>query len=526
MESGVRTNGFEWPLHRLQVLGWVVFGIDATCFLIIVLPLLPTMILPWVAVLYSIAVVVLIAVTYKATACDPSDPWILSEQNWSFAVGDEKHFCQLCNRYVQARSKHCRRCSKCVGTFDHHCKWLNNCIGKKNYRFFLGSITATSAVLAITLGSCVYLLVEYATDSDKLSQRAETSHIFRGSTVAPLVLLWIMTVVNVPFYLLDVQLIGLHVFLMHEGMSTYDYIVMKQEREKRKAAGSDEEALAFGGSQRHRSLPHCLDWIFFSSCGQRRRRHGHTGLDRDSMPLRNKQCDKSAANTGLSQSEDEATLNPQASAAKESSPAFSVVGAKSEFVDVEGIGDGACGGGKGKGGDNTVASGIAPATITANTGSVAPAFGAVVGDSGDNCEVVVGTPVSLDFDCHAEQETASNSKETSRANASKKEKCSSTGPRRSRIRKSRRSGSSAIVGDDSNTTAPLSDPGDGGSAAEEERTASPTEGAARDERRASRHSRRRSRPLQDQLADSPKANASDLDEAPPNVAEGVEVELT
>jgi hypothetical protein len=45
-------------------------------------------------------------------------------------------FCNICNVYVNDKTKHCGQCNRCCADFDHHCKWLNNCIGSKNYWYF------------------------------------------------------------------------------------------------------------------------------------------------------------------------------------------------------------------------------------------------------------------------------------------------------------------------------------------------------------------------------------------------------
>ena len=40
--------------------------------------------------------------------------------------GSRKFYCEVCESYVNERTKHCGSCNRCVELFDHHCKWLNN----------------------------------------------------------------------------------------------------------------------------------------------------------------------------------------------------------------------------------------------------------------------------------------------------------------------------------------------------------------------------------------------------------------
>uniref|UniRef100_A0A7S4SJ79 Palmitoyltransferase n=1 Tax=Alexandrium monilatum TaxID=311494 RepID=A0A7S4SJ79_9DINO len=279
----VRTNGFGWPFHPLQVVSWVVSGLDVLVYSFMGLPLLePDPLMIALALCYAASVIVLVVGFAKATGCNPMDPRVkLAQQGPELELeeSDDLPFCPICEVTVEVRSKHCRSCNKCIDVFDHHCMWLNNCIGRANYRAFFVTVCSVAVMTGILLSTCAYVLTTYVVDEEKFVQRAEAIVFLRSSPRELLLGVTIMLVVlNAPLFLLDVQLVLLHLFLMSQNLTTFEYIVNKQERLEARAEGRDfgegkmkNASRARILSRRIRTLPRCMDWIVFCRCGQRRK---------------------------------------------------------------------------------------------------------------------------------------------------------------------------------------------------------------------------------------------------------------
>jgi hypothetical protein len=101
----------------------------------------------------------------------------------------------------------------CTQDFDHHCMWINNCVGGANYKAFFAMILAAFFNLAIYVASVIVLTT---------STKFET---YLGAFVAS----WISGAINSIFVILLLNLIVLHIYLIANGLSTYDFIMAQRE---------------------------------------------------------------------------------------------------------------------------------------------------------------------------------------------------------------------------------------------------------------------------------------------------------
>lgn len=276
-ETWVRRNGFQWPLHPLQVLAWVIFGGDVVIFLVLCLPFAGSAIfIAGLAVCHGASTVAVVVAAARTTGCNPQDPHLSGLRDKLDEMLDDdgvQPYCSLCNVPVHKRTKHCHACNKCVDVFDHHCMWLNNCIGRANYRHFIATTSSLAVMLVFVLGTCAKIFIECFTDMEAFEERVRS---VTGLGEAPvefiLTMLVLLVVVNGPLLLLDLQLVGLHAFLNWQQLTTYEYFSYKRERQEMEQQGLDSEHDEARGGRRIVTLPSCLDWIIFSRCGKRKRR--------------------------------------------------------------------------------------------------------------------------------------------------------------------------------------------------------------------------------------------------------------
>ncbi|CAM9103068.1 unnamed protein product, partial [Hapterophycus canaliculatus] len=224
---------FDAPLEPLQVLTWMLLLLIVGGFYSFIIPALPTLWAVVAGVVYGLLASSTVVAGVAACLKDPIDPNVRRFHEGATASGSaaDKTFCFLCQLHVNKGSRHCRFCDKCVDRFDHHCKWLNNCVGRSNYRYFIALLLSTFFMTSIQLGLSIWFAVMYHSDDATFSNRVENGYARLGRT-SHIVMVYIFGVLVLPFLGLLAQLLGFHVMLISRNLTTYDYIVQEQQKER------------------------------------------------------------------------------------------------------------------------------------------------------------------------------------------------------------------------------------------------------------------------------------------------------
>eukprot|EP00903_Cladosiphon_okamuranus_P013911 g12939.t1 len=229
----MRKNGFEAPLEPLQALTWLLLLLLVGGFYAVIVPALPNLLAIVASIVYGVLASATVLSGLLACWKDPIDPNVRRFHQGETAAGSaaDKTFCFLCQLHVNKGSRHCRYCDKCIDRFDHHCKWLNNCIGRSNYKFFVALLLSTFFMTSIQLGLSCWIIVLYHTDNEAFSDRVE-NHYTQLDRAGHIVLVYIFAVVVLPSLGLLAQLLGFHIMLISQDLTTYDYIVQEQRKER------------------------------------------------------------------------------------------------------------------------------------------------------------------------------------------------------------------------------------------------------------------------------------------------------
>lgn len=259
-----RQNGFELPLNLHQLLSWLLFSLVVVLFYILLAFSFSIATIVSCGLVVAVIVIVTCYAAVAVTLSDPADEriakhWELPNRGKSVILGPGEVICDLCGP-IDSRSKHCRACNKCVAQFDHHCKWLNNCIGQVNYRLFLILIVGV-ALLTLFAVSIALIATVRSVLSDSVQVHWE-QRIGRFSAAGLYILVALNIVLNLPLFILDMQLVFLHSYLVMLGITTFEYIHRRvQEPPPEDPTNPDASATRC-----------CADWIVIDRKRLRRAR--------------------------------------------------------------------------------------------------------------------------------------------------------------------------------------------------------------------------------------------------------------
>lgn len=230
-----RKNGFQKPWHLLQILTWFIYPTLLLHYYVFLMILLWDYIGVRVAItlFFSLCSVVALFAAYITCDINPADDAVLNKTAEYTEPG--RVFCYLCETHVHSSSKHCKYCDKCVLHFDHHCKWLNTCIGRKNYRFFLTLVVAVGGLTTLSLTLSAIYFVELFLHPESFMLRVERASLWLSRDLV-LGVLVVSLLVLLGLVAMVAQLLGFHAMLAYRGMTTYDFIVFEQRRQRERAA--------------------------------------------------------------------------------------------------------------------------------------------------------------------------------------------------------------------------------------------------------------------------------------------------
>lgn len=196
------------------------------------------LILNAVHVLLSLA---MFSSAYCATTANVVDPYIeergfptptmsmkeFQDKYYSALQNKELCWCKHCNWYVHRNAKHCRACNRCTVDFDHHCRWLNNCISAQNYHQFFAAVISTESLLLYEVTVGILMLCGQIPVSQHLFIRMASPTLLYSLIALHIVVACFMAIPNG-------QLIIFHIYLHRKQISTYEWVVSREQEKMEK----------------------------------------------------------------------------------------------------------------------------------------------------------------------------------------------------------------------------------------------------------------------------------------------------
>lgn len=245
-----RVHGLQLPLHPQQVVGWILILVIGINTFAVLTPLIDPSLRPILSVVIAGIFLLHLLSHLAVLLLDPADPQVRSQPANKvvpeFDRGKHLHViengrCHLCNITTNSkRTKHCSICNKCVARFDHHCKWLNNCIGGRNYSAFLAclisAILAALLVAGLSAMELLLLLLLPATDNVREPNATMENATIPGLSAVPvpgtgsLIVIFAIGILSAITAALLIHLCFFHGYIACLGLTTYEYVRHKRER--------------------------------------------------------------------------------------------------------------------------------------------------------------------------------------------------------------------------------------------------------------------------------------------------------
>jgi len=266
-ETGQRSrrHGLEWPLDVKQVAQWIVLFLFSAYNGIIVLPTLD--LLPLSISVLSVIFLSNVISQFLASYTDPKEEVVQygTQEKTVFKRSKETPhvirncYCNICKVNVQQKTKHCRACNKCIEVFDHHCDWLNNCVGKKNYKYFFAAVTSAALLCVfVIITSIIFLSALYTSSipmkhpfidilNDTNNSTNTTVRITNSSdpnNTGKMALTVVTAIITLLIFIILIflfQLLALHIKLIKNNKTTYQYIMDKRQKEQAAAKEAEIE---------------------------------------------------------------------------------------------------------------------------------------------------------------------------------------------------------------------------------------------------------------------------------------------